>query len=99
MSNYAGKKYFVIHANDAGSEAYTDQYTNWLERQVREQTAQIEELLEACERASYVLENTFGDGCATWEERESQYEDERNCIEQLDALVAKFKAAKPENER
>ena len=35
MTTFAGKTHFTIHENDAGSEAYTDQYVKWLEDQIR----------------------------------------------------------------
>ena len=38
------KKYFTIHKNDAGSEAYTDQYVEALKKE-------RDDLLEACQEA------------------------------------------------
>lgn len=38
MNNFHGNKQFVIHANDAGTEAFTAQYVQWLERQVAQAT-------------------------------------------------------------
>ena len=34
MGDYTGKKYFTIHENDAGVEAYDDRYVEWLESQL-----------------------------------------------------------------
>ena len=35
VSDYAGKKHFTIHQNDAGSEAYDDRYVEWLEQNIK----------------------------------------------------------------
>jgi hypothetical protein len=37
---YTGKKYFTIHRNDAGTEAYHDRYVEWLEQQLADLKAQ-----------------------------------------------------------
>lgn len=38
MTNYTKRKHFTIHRNDAGTEAYRDEYVRWLEDQVRQMT-------------------------------------------------------------
>lgn len=34
MSEYAGRKWFYIHRNDAGREAYREEYVQWLEKEI-----------------------------------------------------------------
>jgi hypothetical protein len=36
-TEYKGKQRFTIHANDAGQEAYRDQYVDWLRAQLAAQ--------------------------------------------------------------
>lgn len=44
MSEYTGKKWFTIHRNDAGSEAYRDEYVKWLESKIEGLKAENDEL-------------------------------------------------------
>jgi hypothetical protein len=38
---YTGKKWFTIHENDAGTEAYRNEYVEWLE----EESKRLEDIL------------------------------------------------------
>lgn len=44
---YAGQKRFTIHRNDAGSEAYRDEYVKHLEQQLTARDERIAKLVQA----------------------------------------------------
>lgn len=44
MSEYPGKKFFTIHPNDGGSEAYRNEYVAWLEQQLAAAESRVAEL-------------------------------------------------------
>lgn len=50
MSEYTGKKTFPIHRNDAGSDAYRDEYVRWLQAEVERLRADTASLAVAREQ-------------------------------------------------
>jgi len=56
MSEYTKRKWFTIHKNDAGSEAYRDGYVKWLEEQLAEARRESEKV----ESPKYVLYCAIG---------------------------------------
>lgn len=49
MTSKSMNKFFTIHPNDAGTEAYTDAYVKWLEKRIHELEKQVREKQAALE--------------------------------------------------
>jgi hypothetical protein len=55
VSEFTGKKFFTIHPNDGGCDAYSNQYVEWLEQRL----AAAEGLLRAAVECGEWFDGTF----------------------------------------